>query len=162
MTLHRDPQDRLDAIERRLNKESLDDELRLDIEREMQEIHREFASLQSKLAFDKHLAAYVTDQYKKRQNGDRGPLCSCNLATCPLSNGKIPAKVRYNPHALSPQQGGRERVLQYVQKHRGGEVLHEVLDTWDDREGQLHKRIASILSKLTQEEQKHLREVPTK
>lgn len=162
MTLHRNPIDRLDHIERRLDQESLDDELRAEIEAELPSIYREYVALQSDDAFEQHLSRYVTQEYKKRQRGERDePLCSCSLPTCPLTNGKIPAEVQYNPNALANQMDGRKRVLKYVQKHQGKEVLHEVLDTWDEREGELHRRIAEILSTVTQEHAANLRDLPT-
>lgn len=158
MTLHLSPRDRLEAIERELD--DLDSEVRNEIEEQLPDVYREYVALESEKSFERHMARYVSEQYKKRQKGERPPLCTCELPTCPLSNGKLPAQIQYNPNSLTPQENGRKRVLQYVQKHRGKEVLHEMLDEWDKREGNLHRKISELLMKITKEQSKNLREVP--
>lgn len=164
MPLHRDPRDRLDAIERELDRDAVDADLRERIEDELPDVYQEYISLQSEKAFDRHLAKFITEAYAKQQNGDRGPLCSCAHGTptaCPLTNGKIPAKVRYSHDSVLPQQSGRDRVLEYLHQHPGGEVLHEAIDAWDEREGKLHRKIASIHNELLQARKDNLREVPS-
>lgn len=144
MALHRDPRERLDSIERHLDRETVDPDLKAEVEEELPAIYREYIALQSEQSFDQHLSKYISDQYKKRQNGGREPLCSCSQPTCPLTNGKVPPQVRYNSDAVLPQKSGRKRALEFIQKHRGAEVLHEVLETWDEREGELHREISKL------------------
>ncbi|MFC6720905.1 hypothetical protein ACFQGT_00465 [Natrialbaceae archaeon GCM10025810] len=161
MALHRDPRERLDSIERELDRESIDPELRAEIEAELPDIYREYIALQSDKAFDQHLAKYVTNAYKERQQGKRKPLCTCSNPTCKLTNGKLPAKIRYNGDAILPQKSGRKRVLEYIHRHSGAEVLHEVLEAWDEREGTLHRDITRIHNQLLKDRQKELHEVPS-
>lgn len=161
MPLHRDPQERLDNIERELDRESIDPQLRAEIESKLPEIYQEYISLQSEEAFEQHMSKYITEAYKERQRGNREPLCTCSLPTCPLTNGKIPAKVRYNSNSLLAQQDGRRRVLEYMQNHRGAEVLHELIEAWDKREGELHRNVSRIHSQLINDYDENLREVPT-
>lgn len=161
MALHRNPRERLDSIERHLDRETVDDDLKAEVEAELPGVYREFVSLQSDMAFDQHLAKYVTEQKKARERGHRDPLCSCSLPSCPLTQGRIPPKVRYTADSVMPQAGGRKRVLEYLQNHNGGEVLHEALETWDEREGQLHRDISRLHNKVvTNATENQLREVP--
>ncbi len=164
MPLHRDPRERLDAIERELDRDSVDPELRDRIEEELPEIYQEYISLQSDKAFERHLSKYVTQAYKARQNGDRGPLCTCTHGTptaCPLTNGRIPAKLQYNGDSVFPQKDGRKRATEYLHRHSGAEVLHEALEEWNEREGKLHRKIAQIHNELLEERTKDLREIPS-
>ncbi|MFD1526036.1 MULTISPECIES: hypothetical protein [Halobacteriales] len=161
MPLHRDPRDRLDAIERELDRDSVDPEVRDRLENELPEVYQEYISLQSDKAFDQHVAKYVSEAYAEKQRGNRGPLCTCSNPTCPLTNGKIPAKIRYNGDSVLPQKSGRKRALEYIHRHAGAEVLHEVLDAWDQREGKLHRQISKIHNELLEDRASELREVPT-
>jgi hypothetical protein len=148
MELKRDIDLKVQRIEALLDQPSGDSELQAEMEERMRDVYAEIVALRADDAFKNHLSQYISEEYKHRQQGERGPLCSCDQYSCPLSDGKIPAKLRTRGSGLLTDRSTRALMAEYLQDHRGGEVLHEAREAFEEREGDLYREISRIHSKL--------------
>ncbi|MFP8891839.1 hypothetical protein ACLI4U_19015 (plasmid) [Natrialbaceae archaeon A-CW2] len=160
MSFHKDPRERLDAIQDKLDHDRTDPEIRAELEPKLSDAYAEYVALRSEKAFEQHMAKHITEAYNSRQRGEREtPLCSCSQPTCNLTNGELPAKLRYSSSVFD-KPSGRKRALEYIHRHRGSEILHEVLESWDAREGELHQMIAKIHNQLNAHHAESFQEIP--
>lgn len=148
MELKRDIDLKVQRIEALLDQPSGDSELQAEMEEQMRDVYAEIVALRADDAFKNHLSQYIGKEYKRRQRGERGELCSCDQFSCPLSEGTIPAKLRTRGSGLLTQRSTRSLLSEYLQDHRGAEVLHEAREEWEQREGDLYREISRIHSKL--------------
>lgn len=151
MDLKRDIDRKVRRIESLIDQASGDDELQAEMEEEMRDVYAEIVALQADHAFKNHISQYLSEEYKRRQRGERKPLCSCDNYSCPLAEGEIPAKIRSRGSGLLTQRDTRSQLAEYVQDHRGAEVLHEAREAWEQREGDLYREITRIHQKLEQD-----------
>ena len=152
MRLKRNIDEKLQRTESLLDRPSIDSEVQHEAEEEMREIYREIVALQSEKAFKNHMAKYISEARRAREKGERGPLCTCSRPTCALTQGKIPPQVKTRGSELLRTRSTWDLVSEYVQDHDGAEVMHELLEEWEQREGDLYRKLSKIHARLEREE----------
>lgn len=148
MNLGRDIDVKLSRIEALLDKPTLDNTLRNELEEEMENVYSEHVALRSKHAYKNHISCYIAEEYQKRKSGEREKsLCSFDHE-CALQQGKTPSKIRTRGSGLVERRDTRSLLAEEVQEHPGAEVLHEARESFEKREGQLYRNISRIHGRL--------------
>ena len=102
---------------------------------------------------EQFVSRYLTDEVEKRDNGERGPLCSCRLPTCSIKRGVAPAPVRIRGDGTLRTLDTRRRAAEWVLDHPGdAAALQEALEEYDSEIGGLHADWLNLSQKLRQEE----------
>ena len=153
MKLNSSCYEQLNIIEKVLRRSSVPSEVREEVDEELGTVYRELASLESKNAFENHMAEFISQAAVKRENDERGPLCSCSNPTCPLTEGRVPPQVRIRGGPLFSHRKPEDLVSDYLMDHPGAEVMHEMIRAWHDREGDLYRRTQRIHAQLSEYEE---------
>lgn len=152
MELKRNIDQKLRRTESLLDRPAIDSEVQHEAEEEMRDIYREIVALQSEKAFKNHMAKYISEARKERQEGEREALCTCSRPTCSLTQGKIPPQVKTRGSELLRTRSTWDLVSEFVQDHDGAEVMHDLLEEWEQREGDLYRNLSQIHARLEREE----------
>jgi len=95
--------------------------------------------------FAAFLSNYVREEHKKRENGDRGPVCHCGDPECPPKNGRVPAQCRGGSGVFG--QTCRSNTREYIQSHPTI-VVEEAWDAWEDQQSEIHRDLEKARSLL--------------
>lgn len=149
MELRRNIDRKLSRIESLLNRPSIDSSVQRDAEKEMRDVYAELLALESDQAFINHVSEYVREQYEAYQRGDRDePLCSCRNPCCHVKNGEVPPQLRRRGSGMILSRDPMTLVSEYIQDHPQATVMHELVQAWNEREGELYHDLGRIHGRL--------------
>lgn len=94
-------------------------------------------------AYERHLLDVIQEEREKFVDGDREePLCSCDMAYCPLKRGRLPAAVE---GAEEVEKG----LSRYLRQHDGDAVvLKQARDRWVERGAEVKGELRQALGVL--------------
>lgn len=90
-------------------------------------------ALESDLAFligERGFEEFVAEKLEEYRRETDKALCSCWRATCPVSRGEVPPKLRQHGSDIMPSRPPSELLVEFQQRHDGGEALDLVRQEW--------------------------------
>ena len=95
--------------------------------------------LRTDQALEGFVSSHLSQELRRRERGERGPLCSCHLPTCPIKRGLAPPPIRIRGSGTLRAIDTRRSAAEWLLDHPGdAAALKEALDDYDAELGRLH------------------------
>jgi len=135
-------ENRLEVVERRLNRPDIPAGAEARIEEDLRDIYQRYARLTDKNAFEDHIVRVLSERT------DEGTqMCTCSDQLCPIREGKVPPTP--NHAVMTGGSDFREQLKRWKRSHPGNPVaLEAAMDSWSDEFADLLVDIGKVKGDL--------------